>query len=78
MGRRQRPRDRELRQGSESSSTGSWRSHDTARQGSQSHDQGQDPADVRPTPVRSSGQEPRLLNSIWITTDCQIPIILKE
>ncbi|EQL38093.1 hypothetical protein RJZ56_004331 [Blastomyces dermatitidis] len=60
MARRQRTRDRELRQGSESSSTGSWRSHDTARQGSQSHDQGQGPADVRPTPVRSSGQEPRL------------------
>ncbi|OAX77190.1 hypothetical protein ACJ72_08514 [Emergomyces africanus] len=58
MARRQRPKDRDLRQGSESSSTGSWRSHDTAMQWDQG--QGQDSTCLRPIPVRNSGQEPRL------------------
>ncbi|QSS61339.1 adenylate cyclase [Histoplasma capsulatum] len=60
MARRQRPQDRDLRQGSESSSAGSWRSHDTATQGDHSHGLGQASTSRHPVSVRTSGSDPRL------------------
>ncbi|KKZ64850.1 adenylate cyclase [[Emmonsia] crescens] len=59
MARRPRPKDRDLRQGSESS-TVSWRSLDPAMQGGQDQGQGQGLSNPRPTPARNLGQEPRL------------------